>query len=88
MNTAHYIHINTIHDYIYTYKYCTWLCIYINTVQNYTYVGILGPFPSSVLAAGKETIKYFTLSNVIYEKTEAEDGEHVKFEGIHIYTHI
>jgi hypothetical protein len=38
-------------------------------------IGILGPFPSSVLAAGKETIKYFTLSNVVYEKTEAEDGE-------------
>jgi hypothetical protein len=48
------------------------------------YIGILGPFPSSVLAAGKETIKYFTLSNVIYEKTEAEEGE----PGMYIYMYM
>ena len=31
--------------------------------------GVLGPFPPRVLARGKETIKYFTLSNIVYEKS-------------------
>jgi hypothetical protein len=61
-----------IHIYGYTYVY---IYIYVYTYIYIQLSGILGPFPSSVLAAGKETIKYFTLSNVVYEKTEAEDGE-------------
>ena len=30
--------------------------------------GVLGPFPPKVLAAGRDTFKYFTLANVLYEK--------------------
>jgi serine/threonine protein kinase len=32
--------------------------------------GILGPFPPSVLAAGRESGKYFTMSGVCYERVE------------------
>ncbi len=32
--------------------------------------GILGPFPEQVLAAGKESNKYFTTSGVVYERVD------------------
>lgn len=32
--------------------------------------GILGPFPPHVLAAGRETRKYFTVAGVCYERVE------------------
>jgi serine/threonine protein kinase len=33
-------------------------------------IGILGPFPQHVLHNGKDTSKYFTLSNVVYERID------------------
>jgi serine/threonine protein kinase len=35
--------------------------------------GVLGPIPEHVLAAGRDTHKYFTLANIAYEKNE-DDG--------------
>ena len=32
--------------------------------------GILGPFPESILANGRDTGKYFTLSNIVYERDD------------------
>ena len=37
--------------------------------------GILGPFPEHVLLNGKDTAKYFILSNIVYERTE--DGRYM-----------
>ena len=38
-------------------------------IPHHPITGVLGPFPPRVLARGKETIKYFTLSNIVYEKS-------------------
>ena len=32
--------------------------------------GILGPFPETVLSNGRDTGKYFTLSNIVYERDD------------------
>jgi serine/threonine protein kinase len=36
--------------------------------------GIMGPFPPHVIHAGKDSGKYFTLSNIVYERTEDKRG--------------
>jgi serine/threonine protein kinase len=40
----------------------TWMFVYVT--------GILGPFPPHVLNRGKETPKYFTQANFVYERTD------------------
>lgn len=40
--------------------------------------GILGPFPQNVLQRGKDTGKYFSLSNIVYERDE-EGSFHLIF---------
>ena len=36
--------------------------------------GILGQFPQKVLQNGRETGKYFTMSNIVYGKDEDNNG--------------
>jgi len=36
--------------------------------------GIVGPYPQEMLAAGKETQKYFTLSNIVYDRAPEGQG--------------
>ena len=38
-------------------------------------ISILGPFPTHVLDAGRQTSKYFTVSHVVYDRIEADEEE-------------
>lgn len=39
--------------------------------------GILGPFPQYVVQSGRDSGKYFTLSNILYERSEDKRGFHL-----------